>query len=73
MIAVVELHVVPHEADGTWTVDVDGLGPALSSHDTADEAQVAARRAAQARGADRLYLHDRYQRVRAVNVGGPRR
>jgi hypothetical protein len=67
-----ELHVLPPERDGLWTVGIDGLGPPLSSHPTADRAQSAARRLAEAQGADRLYLHDCYGRVRTIRLGAGR-
>lgn len=73
MNAVADLHVLPHEPEGTWTVEDESIGLPLSSHDTADQAEVAARRVAAARGVDHLYLHDRYQRVRTLLLGTPRR
>jgi Uncharacterized protein conserved in bacteria (DUF2188) len=72
MIVAAELHVLPHELDGTWTVGVGSASRALSSHQTADQAQLAARRVAAAHGADRLYVHDRYRRVRTIPLGAAR-
>jgi Uncharacterized protein conserved in bacteria (DUF2188) len=72
-MTVAELHVLPREHDGTWVVEIDSTGPALSSHETADQAQLAARRVAEAQGADRVYLHDRYRRVRTITLGAGRR
>jgi len=65
-----ELHVLPDEAGGTWTVGVEGDAPAFSAHGDAAAAQRAARRLAAARGARRIHLHDRYQRVHTVSVAG---
>jgi hypothetical protein len=65
-----ELHVRPDEHSGTWLVEPDRSGEALSSHRTATEAELAARKIAAARGAPRIFLHDRYRRVRALT---PRR
>ena len=53
-----ELHVLPHATTGGWT-----LGAAWFA--TLAEAEQAARRAARAQGA-RVFLHDRYHRVRAL-------
>jgi hypothetical protein len=53
-----ELHVLPHETTGGWT-----LGPTWFA--TLTEAEQAARRAARAQDA-RVFLHDRYHRVRAL-------
>jgi len=61
-----ELHVRPDERSGAWLVEPDRASDALSSHRTATEAEHAARRIAALRGAPRIFLHDRYQRVRAV-------
>jgi hypothetical protein len=61
-----ELHVRPDERSGAWLVQPDRAGDALSSHRTATEAERAARRIAALRGAPPIYLHDRYQRVRAL-------
>ena len=59
-----ELHVMPHPRNGGWLVD----GPTRRWHPTADAAQ----RDAEARGARRIYLHDRYHRVRAISRPAPR-
>ena len=56
-----ELHVVPHAITGRWRVARPGAVDALSWHSSTDEATRAARR-----GAARIYLHDRYQRVRKL-------
>jgi len=65
-----ELHVRPDERSGAWVVEPDRDGDALSSHRSATEAELAARRIAAVRGAPRIYLHDRYRRVRTL---GPQR
>jgi hypothetical protein len=57
-----ELHVHPHSTTGGWVV-----GPAWFA--TLSEAEQAARRQAATQGA-RIYLHDRYHRVRTI--GGRR-
>jgi hypothetical protein len=44
----------------------DRASTVLSSHVSAHEAERAARRLAAAHGAQRIYLHDRYQRVRSL-------
>jgi hypothetical protein len=54
-----ELHVLPHPRNGGWLVDGRWFA-------TVHEAQEAALK----RGAARIWLHDRYHRVRAVK---PRR
>jgi len=61
-----ELHVRPDERSGEWVVEPDQASDALSSHRSATEAELAARRLAKARGARRIFLHDRYKRVRSV-------
>jgi hypothetical protein len=65
MTHLAELHVRPDDR-GTWLVEPDRDGDALSSHHTATEAELAARRIAAARGTERIYLHDRYRRVRRL-------
>jgi hypothetical protein len=60
-----ELHVLPHERTGGWLV-----GPAWFA--TIGEAERDARRRAVAAGSGRIYLHDRYHRVRAISVGARR-
>ena len=66
MVELLELHVRPDERSGGWVVEPDRASDALSSHRTATEAEHAARRIAAVRGRPRIYLHDRYQRVRAL-------
>lgn len=66
MSKLAELHVRPDERSGAWLVAPDHASGALSSHHSATEAEHAARRLAAARGADRIYLHDRYRRVRRI-------
>ena len=55
-----ELHVLPDASSGSWRVASDRL-VTVSWHSSADEATRAARRRAA-----RIYLHDRYQRVRRL-------
>jgi hypothetical protein len=62
-----ELHVRPDERSGGWIVEPDRESDALSSHRTATEAELAARRIAALRGGPRIFLHDRYRRVRALS------
>jgi hypothetical protein len=66
MAAISEVHVLPRARDATWIVGLDLTSPALSSHKSADEAQLAAGLVAEARGARCIVLHDRYQRVRTI-------
>ena len=58
-----ELHVLPHATTGGWTLDAAGTVPAWFA--TLGEAEQAARRQATLQTA-RIYLHDRYHRVRAI-------
>ena len=53
-----ELHVLPHTTNGGWTLRAAWFA-------TLAEAEQAARRQASADGA-RVFLHDRYHRVRAL-------
>ena len=62
-----ELHVLPHVRSGGWMVAPAGGAP-LSWHGTASEAEIAARRHAASRRAARIYLHDRYERVRGAVI-----
>jgi hypothetical protein len=67
MIDLAELHVRPDEHSGAWLVaSVPAHDDPVSLHRTATEAELAARRIAAARGAPRIYLHDRYRRVRRL-------
>ena len=66
-----ELHVLPNA--GTWIVGEDASSPAMSRHATADQAELEARRAAAARGARHIVLHDRYERVRTIQIAPVRR
>jgi hypothetical protein len=61
-----ELHVHPSRDGARWLVDAPDGGSALSSHGTAREAELAARRLAAACGARLIYLHDAYHRVRSA-------
>jgi hypothetical protein len=70
MTDLAELHVRPDERSGAWFVAPARGSRALSSHHTATEAEQAARRIAASRGAQRIWLHDRYQRVRRVAPHG---
>jgi hypothetical protein len=58
-----ELHVLPHATTGGWTLDAAGAVPAWFA--TLGEAEQAAQRHAKAEGV-RIFLHDRYHRVRAL-------
>ncbi len=68
MTDLAELHVRPDERSGAWLVAPDRASRALSSHVSAHEAERAARRIAAARGTERIYLHDRYRRVRRITT-----
>jgi hypothetical protein len=61
-MATTELHVLPHATTGGWTLDPAGTRPAWYAH--LGEAERAARR--QAGDGCRIFLHDRYHRVRAL-------
>ena len=61
-----ELHVLPHATTGGWTLDAAGSGPAWFA--TLSEAEQAARRQAASAEDARIYLHDRYHRVRTIGV-----
>lgn len=65
-ISIEELHVLPHVRTAGWMVTPPDGAAALSWHGTAGEAELAARRHAADRSVARIYLHDRYQRVRTV-------
>lgn len=56
----VELHVLPHPVTGRW--QVMNADRTVSWHSSADEAARSARH-----GGARVYLHDRYQRVRRLD------
>jgi hypothetical protein len=56
-----ELHVFPHSRSGRWRVARPDGRATVSWHTSADEATRAARA-----GAEQIYLHDRYQRVRRI-------
>lgn len=57
-----EVHVIPDERT-TWRVyDADAAAP-LSEHTNANEAELAARAHAQDRDAERVVVHDRYNRT----------
>jgi hypothetical protein len=53
-----ELHVVPHVPTGGWTINAAWFA-------TLSEAEQAARRQAMAKDV-RIFLHDRYHRVRSL-------
>jgi hypothetical protein len=59
-----ELHVLPHPRNGGWLVD----GPTRRWYATAHEAESAAQQDARDGGARRIWLHDRYHRVRAIRL-----
>jgi hypothetical protein len=61
-----ELHILPHQHSGRWLVGSGEERLALSWHTTANEAEDAAKRYAFDRGAQRIFLHDRYERVRMI-------
>jgi hypothetical protein len=63
-----ELHVHPSHDGARWLVDVPDGRPAISSHDTAREAELAARRLAATCGTKSIYVHDAYHRVRCAAV-----
>jgi hypothetical protein len=56
------LHVIPDERT-TWRVYEADAPVLLSEHTNATEAELAATRLAETRGAERVVLHDRYHRT----------
>ena len=65
-----EVHVIPDERT-TWRVyDRDAKAP-LSEHTSATEAELAAQALAQDRDADRVVIHDRYNRTRDAAPSPP--
>lgn len=58
-----EVHVIPDERTIWRVYDRDAEAP-LSEHTSATEAELAARALAQDRHADRVVVHDRYNRTR---------
>ena len=58
-----EVHVIPDERT-TWRVFDPGGEAPPSEHTSATEAELAARALAQDRHADRVVVHDRYNRTR---------
>jgi anti-sigma regulatory factor (Ser/Thr protein kinase) len=58
-----ELHVIPDERT-TWRVYDRNAKAPISEHTSATEAELAARALAQDRDADRVVVHDRYNRTR---------
>jgi hypothetical protein len=63
-----EVHVVPVRRTATWQVhDGDPHTPS-SEHANETDAELAARRRAVARGAERVVVHDRYDRTRRIAI-----
>jgi uncharacterized protein DUF2188 len=60
---VTEVHVIPDERTAWRVYDRDADAP-LSEHTSATEAELAAQALAQDRDADRVVVHDRYNRTR---------
>jgi hypothetical protein len=65
--------VIPDERT-TWRVYAADASVLLSEHTNATEAELVAKRLAEARGAERVVIHDRYHRTRdvAASLAGPR-
>ena len=57
-----EVHVIPDERT-TWRVYHSDAAAPLSEHTNANEAELAARAHAQDRDAERVVVHDRYNRT----------
>jgi hypothetical protein len=57
-----EVHVIPDERT-TWRVYHGDAAAPLSEHTNANEAELAARAHAQDRDAERVVVHDRYNRT----------
>ena len=60
-----EVHVIPDERT-TWRVFEPEADAPLSEHASATEAEMAARALAHDRQAERVVMHDRYNRTRQV-------
>ena len=65
MAQAAELHVLPHTTTGGWTVAAADSGPAWFA--TLGEAEQAALRQAST-SETRVFLHDRYHRVRPLSA-----
>jgi anti-sigma regulatory factor (Ser/Thr protein kinase) len=66
-----EVHVVPDERGATWRVFDGNAERPRSEHTNATHAELAALACAEDAGAERVVIHDRYQRVR--DAMAPRR
>ena len=67
------VHVIRDERT-TWRVYEADASVLLSEHTNATEAELVAKRLAEARGAERVVVHDRYHRTRdvAASLAGQR-
>jgi hypothetical protein len=61
------IHVEP-TSTGRWIVRLDDERESLSEHESATDAERAARDLAQHEGAEDVLLHDRYARVHRVEA-----
>ena len=59
---------MPVERSGKWAVREGDAAGTLSEHVSQTDAVRAARERARARGAERVYIRDRYFRIRAERV-----
>ncbi len=66
-----EVHVIPDERGATWRVYDGNAEQPRSEHTNATHAELAALACAEDAGAERVVIHDRYQRVR--DAMAPRR
>jgi hypothetical protein len=67
-----DLHVVADERT-TWRVYEGQAAAPLSEHTNATEAELAAQTRAEARGAERVVVHDRYHRTHDLDSSPSRR
>ena len=63
-----DVHVVPIRRTAKWRVHDGDPSVPSSEHPTENDAELAARRRAEERGAERVVIHDRYNRTRQINV-----
>ena len=64
-----DLHVVPEPRAGTWHVYASDASTPMCEHTTETDAEAAAQRLAQATGASRVVIYDRYHRTHLSAAG----
>lgn len=58
-----ELHIAPHDRTATWRLYGADANTPRSEHNSATDAESAARAVADERRAERIIVHDRYHRT----------